>query len=178
MYSIYHIKGVKWGMTKNLNQRLKQQGYALSDVAAVIKEEDLDKAADLERELNLRDGYGWNSSQDYRKVLDFMNHNNRHKHNFTKEESTLGGYITGKKKTPKQQKARKENIKIATEAAQKANKKPIIQMDLDGNFIKEWDSTAECCKQLNLHGSNVSRVLNGLQPYHKGYTFKYKNPIN
>ena len=67
MYYIYHIKGVKWGMTDDLQRRLSQQGYTSAD--NVIEEEDIDKAADLEKELNLRDGYGWNPTQDYRIIV-------------------------------------------------------------------------------------------------------------
>jgi hypothetical protein len=66
MYYIYHIKGVKWGMTNNLQRRLEQQNYTSAD--EVIEEADLDKAADLEKELNLRDGYPWNDTQDYRVI--------------------------------------------------------------------------------------------------------------
>lgn len=116
MYYIYHIKGVKWGMTNNLKRRLKQQNYTLFDVVKVIEEEDLDKAADLEKKLNLRDGYPWNDSQDYRVILNATKFAYKNKERvwngrkFTKKEAKLGGYITGKKKTPKQQKARKNNV--------------------------------------------------------------------
>jgi hypothetical protein len=68
MYSLYHIKGEKWGCSKELTVRLRNQGYTLNDVCEVIEILDIDEAADKERYLNIRDGYGWNESQDYRKV--------------------------------------------------------------------------------------------------------------
>ena len=70
MYKIYHIPGVKWGCTKQkLQRRLWQQKAKLSDVTDVIEENDLDKAADMERDFNIRDGYGWNDSRDYRNII-------------------------------------------------------------------------------------------------------------
>ena len=53
-------------MTNDLQRRLEQQNYTSAD--EVIEEVDLDKAADLEKELNLKYGYPWNDSQDYRIV--------------------------------------------------------------------------------------------------------------
>jgi hypothetical protein len=66
MFYLYHIKGIKWGCTKNLQQRLKRQGYTISDLADLITIDNVNKAADMEKELNIKDGYGWNTSQDYR----------------------------------------------------------------------------------------------------------------
>ena len=67
-YTLYHIRGKKWGMTTRLKKRLSEQGYTLDDVCETVGVHDKDYGADLERELNIRDGYGWNSSQDYRRL--------------------------------------------------------------------------------------------------------------
>jgi len=70
MYTLYHIKGQKWGMTaQKLERRLWQQGLKLSDISNVITCGNVDKAADMEKELNIRDGYGWNDSRDYRNII-------------------------------------------------------------------------------------------------------------
>ena len=69
MYTLYHIQGKKWGMTKQkLSIRLWQQNLKKDDVVDVITFDALDVAADMERELNIRDGYGWNDSRDYRNI--------------------------------------------------------------------------------------------------------------
>ena len=65
-YTLYHIKGVKWGMTERLEARLKQQGYTISDCYEFEYYDDMDTAADRERELNIKCGYGWNKQQDWR----------------------------------------------------------------------------------------------------------------
>jgi excinuclease UvrABC ATPase subunit len=114
MYYIYHIKGKKWGCTKNPKQRLKKQGYEYAD--EVILESDLDNAADLEKELNIKYGYPWRDDQDYRAILNAGKQSYKNKvrkgpkHTFTKKDCQLGGYITGKKKSEKQQKARRNNV--------------------------------------------------------------------
>jgi ribosome-binding protein aMBF1 (putative translation factor) len=90
MYKIYHIKGLKWGCTKQeLKRRLKQQGKTLLDVCEIILESDLDKAAELEKELNIRDGYGWNDSRDYRNII------KRRKCSWTAEDRLRGSIKSG-----------------------------------------------------------------------------------
>lgn len=48
---------------------------------------------------------------------------------------------------------------------------PIKVYDIDGKFIKKFDSIRECCKEMNLHRSNVYLVLNNKISNHKGYKF-------
>jgi hypothetical protein len=72
MYTLYHLKGNKWGMThRTLEERFsdkdyKSKGLTVNDVCETETYSDEHTAADRERELNIRDGYGWNISQDYR----------------------------------------------------------------------------------------------------------------
>jgi hypothetical protein len=116
MYYLYHIKGKKWGCTQHLKQRLKRQGYTLDDVCEIIEKQDLDEAADLEKELNLKYGYPWNDSQDYRVILKAfsMSYINKPRvwngRRFTKEECALAGHNTGIGKSEKQQAARRNNV--------------------------------------------------------------------
>ena len=74
MYYLYHIpKREQWGCTDNLERRIKdlkkRKGYTINDVTQIITYTDIDQAADMERELNLKYGYGWNRSRDYRVVI-------------------------------------------------------------------------------------------------------------
>jgi hypothetical protein len=74
MYYIYHIPARKqWGCTENLLKRLKslkrRKGYTINDVTQIYTCTDLDQAADMERDLNIKYGYGWNKSRDYRIVI-------------------------------------------------------------------------------------------------------------
>jgi group I intron endonuclease len=53
--------------------------------------------------------------------------------------------------------------------------KPIIQIDIYDNEIKEWEGISICAKELNLNISGISKVLTGISKTTKGYRFKYKN---
>lgn len=52
---------------------------------------------------------------------------------------------------------------------------PIIQYDLEGNFIKEWSSTKEASEHLNIGIGNICGILRGSIKKPKKYLFKYKN---
>jgi hypothetical protein len=68
MYYLYHIKGVKWGCTKNLKQRLSRQGYSISDCFEIITVDNIDVASTKEKELNIEYGYNWQDTQNYKYV--------------------------------------------------------------------------------------------------------------
>ena len=52
--------------------------------------------------------------------------------------------------------------------------KPIIQYDLQGNFIKEWLGASQVRDELGYNQSNITRVCNGFRETHKNYIWKYK----
>jgi hypothetical protein len=73
MYYVYHIPQRKqWGCTNNLKRRMKRhtqkKGWTINDITQIYTFTDIDEAADMERDLNLHYGYGWNKSRDYRIV--------------------------------------------------------------------------------------------------------------
>jgi hypothetical protein len=116
MYYLYHIKGVKWGMTNDLKRRLYQQGYNLSDVCEIIEKQNIDEGADLEKELNIKYGYPWRDDQDYRNIYNaamkaLETEYQRNRYYFKKSECQRGGITTGNMKTHKQQRARRNNMK-------------------------------------------------------------------
>lgn len=53
--------------------------------------------------------------------------------------------------------------------------KPIIQMDMDGNFIREWPSLKEAYQTLGLTRGNVSYAALGKRNHAGGYKWKYKD---
>ena len=50
----------------------------------------------------------------------------------------------------------------------------IVQYDLQGNFIKEWDSITDAETQLDLFDSGIVRCCQGKQKQCGGYIWKYK----
>jgi hypothetical protein len=95
MYSLYHIKGVKWGCTKNLEKRLKNQGYSISNLDRLITVGNIDKAAEMERELNLEYEYGWNTGQDYRHTQKMGTVGGNTKSILRSEKASITGKKTG-----------------------------------------------------------------------------------
>lgn len=51
--------------------------------------------------------------------------------------------------------------------------KKIDQYDVNGNFIKTWESIASIEKELGIKGTHVSRVCRGKRKTTGGYIFKY-----
>ena len=53
----------------------------------------------------------------------------------------------------------------------KSKNKPILQFDLDGNFIREWECTADVGNEVRC---NIRHCLKGKQKTAYGYIWKYK----
>jgi hypothetical protein len=69
--------------------------------------------------------------------------------------------------------------KILSEAAKNRKIKfsnPILQYDLNGNFIKEFINISQCQKELNIN--NIPKVLSGERKSAGGFFFKRKPKIN
>ncbi len=69
MYYLYHIpKRKEWGCTKYLDKWIKTLGYTISGVDRIITAGNINKAANMEKQLNIEYGYGWSERHDYRVV--------------------------------------------------------------------------------------------------------------
>lgn len=53
--------------------------------------------------------------------------------------------------------------------------KPVIQYDLDGNFIKEWDCIQDASQTLHIKDANISRVCKGKRKTCGGFKWAYKS---
>lgn len=56
-----------------------------------------------------------------------------------------------------------------------ATKKPIIQYDLKGNLIKEFESAKEAQRQTGINNSAINNNLKGISSNSGGFIWKYKN---
>lgn len=52
--------------------------------------------------------------------------------------------------------------------------KPVLQFDLDGNFIREWDCISQIAKTIHVSRFDISSVCRGLKVVAKGYIWKFK----
>lgn len=53
--------------------------------------------------------------------------------------------------------------------------KPILQFDLNGNFIDEWESASDAAKVLNKEGCTITTVCSGKRNQAHGFIWKYKS---
>ena len=53
--------------------------------------------------------------------------------------------------------------------------KPILQFDLENNFVKEWDSFKDITTNLGFHNSGLCFCCKGIQNTAYGFKWKYKN---
>lgn len=54
-------------------------------------------------------------------------------------------------------------------------RKPTLQLDKQGNIIREWKSASEAADSLNITRGSVMNCLSGLTKTSGGFTWKYKN---
>ena len=55
--------------------------------------------------------------------------------------------------------------------------KPVLQFDLQGNFIKEWISSAEVKRQLGFDPSHIRDCCKGILKTSRGYKWKFKDEV-
>lgn len=54
-------------------------------------------------------------------------------------------------------------------------KKPVLQYDLDGNFIKEWESVTDAAIEIGSKREHIYAVVKGKRNSHKKSIWKYKD---
>lgn len=52
---------------------------------------------------------------------------------------------------------------------------PILQYDLNGNFIREWGGQNEASERLNIPQGNICKCCNGFRNSAGGFIWRYKN---
>lgn len=70
--------------------------------------------------------------------------------------------------------AKQKMRKPKTEEHKKKLRKPIIQLDLQENFIREWDSGKSASMELKIHSSDISACCKGKLKTVGGFIWRYK----
>ena len=66
------------------------------------------------------------------------------------------------------------NERIAAKNTNGKLSKTVLQYDLEGNFIREWESTAECGRN-GFNRRHITECCRGKRKTHKKYIWRYKN---
>jgi hypothetical protein len=72
----------------------------------------------------------------------------------------------------KGKKTSKEHLEKLKKGQILANSKPINQYDLEGNFIRDWQSATIAGKELNLHLVSIRNCVRGITKTSGGYIWK------
>lgn len=102
-----------------------------------------------------------------------VNHKDENKTNnfvFLNEDGSVD-----KEKSNLEWKSPKDNINHGTrnERVAKALSKRVLQFTLDGEFVREWESTRECGRN-GFNQGNVVSCCRGKKPQYKGFIWEYK----
>lgn len=76
----------------------------------------------------------------------------------------------GRKKT-------EEHCKNISKKITEIQGKPVLQYDLEGNFIKEWESGAAAAKFYNVDRTSLYRCCQGKFKKSAGFVWKYKQDV-
>jgi hypothetical protein len=186
MYNIYHIPefvysdgsigkiGVSHRLTGRMRENLKKSVEGFSNWEVLEEHKDIYKVSDREIELQKQYGYKVDTIP-YWRTINMATKEGRIKGGKKNAESghmkniqKIGCSISGK------QNVESGHLARITKLANIANRKPIIQYDLDGNIIREYNSVKAAGLNFNTKPHYISRVLRGERAHYKGYTFKYK----
>lgn len=90
----------------------------------------------------------------------------------TVQENNIHAIRTGLRKETDLEKAR--------QFARLKNMKPVLQYDLNRNFIKEWESISEAARTLDISMSGISKCCNNYGNMKKagGYIWEFKEENN
>ena len=81
----------------------------------------------------------------------------------------------GRRKGRKRSKETILKMSLAKKGRPAANKRDILQIDLEGNLIKEWASITEAQKMTGFTG--IANALTHICKTSGGFTWKYKNEV-
>lgn len=81
--------------------------------------------------------------------------------------------IYGKHLTQEHKRKISEAKKGKTQAYEEKLGRKVDQYDLEGNFIKTWNSIAKVEREMDLKGTHISRVCRGKRKSTGGYVWKY-----
>ena len=69
------------------------------------------------------------------------------------------------------------NYGTRVERFSKGHKKPIIQYDLQGNFIRQWASAKDVNRELGIDNGHIGKCCMGIHKSFKGYIWRYADDI-
>lgn len=82
--------------------------------------------------------------------------------NYGTHNEKLSKALKGKKPTQEQ-----------IDKMSKAHSIPIIQLTLNDEFVKQWDSARQAGRELNIHSTDITKCCKGKRKTYKGFKWRY-----
>lgn len=82
--------------------------------------------------------------------------------------------IISRLSNPNYQKSLKKGQETRNRLGCSGAEKPVLQLNLNGDFIKEWKSTTYAGRELNISRVGISKCCNGVFKQFKGYKWEWK----
>jgi hypothetical protein len=170
-YYIYHIPGVKIGVSVEPKRRISNQGFTEYEILETHNCKYL--VSYRERALQKEYGYPVDTTMYYQSKA----WRQKGCVNGGKKSSMIAittGQISNLGKIQGKKNVDNGHLKIAQTKSVQVRSKPVLVYKLDGTFIGEYKSTVECANLLNLLRNKISNVINGKAKQTKGYVIKFK----
>ena len=169
-YYIYHIPGVKIGVSQKPECRvLKQQGFSEYE----ILEEHTNAKEVSKREIELQKQYGYPVDKiEYWKTLNFQKKGQTEESHKKRVANT--NYKEARAKAASNTDYKAMSKKIDWISRNNKLKKPVNQYDLEGNFIKQWDGAVDAAKSLcKKAGFDITNCCKGKKKTTYKFIWKY-----
>lgn len=115
---------------------------------------------------------GYMSEESKQRIKDAFSE--ERKKRYSNERSGEKNYFFGKKHTAETRAKMSEHNSNHKIGANNGRARAILQYDLNGNFLKEWDTITNASKELNIFRQAISDNLNGRIRTSGGFIWKYK----
>ena len=162
-------QGSNWGRAKSLDRYIKGKGHSLQFKKGRILKPMKDSNGYLK--VRLCDGEKSKTFNLHRLIAEtFIPNTNNYKEVNHKNEIKTDNRVENLEWCDRKY---NQNYGTRTEKCSKKLSKPVLQYTLEGEFVKEWKSIAECCRN-GFNQGNVWMCCQGKLKTHKGFIWKYK----
>lgn len=177
---------------KKIGQKLSEETkdkLRKSSTGRFHTQKEKDKISKALKEKYSKEEYHWSGKKHKEETKQKISASNKGKRFSNEHRNNLSKALKGKflgENNPLFGKNHTEEAKMKMSKAKKGvymgtknwNSKPVIQYDLQGNFIKEWEYISLASKELDICLSSIGQCCKGKLKKAGGFVWKYKEAEN
>jgi len=172
MYVVYLIPGKKVGGSKRVEERVKEQGYTEYKILEICNsEEELS-----EREIFWQEKLGYRKDpMSYSKIKEWAKKGHTEEVSERRVQTWRQTVAVSEEYKNCLLNVHKMNTPEAKAKKAAIHKKPIVQLDMQNNIIREWDSATDASKVLDFSLECIRMACKGKIKSSQGFKWKFKN---